>query len=169
MSSISKAKITIRPFVTQKGRKSLLYCTTIGVLFLAFGIFISTIAPSNDKTANSMKLVFGIISVIIFILGFILYLIFPKTIITFDKNKREASIKNGKNNNVILAFSSLQPFEINEILRGYSHQYFCSNKSFGIYSDLFFGSNSKIILRRAKELVNITESSLYNYDGKKIM
>jgi hypothetical protein len=169
MSNLKTTRIIIRPFVTQKGRKSLLYCIMIGVLFLAFGVFISVIAPSNDKTAKSMKFLFGIIALIVFILGFILYLLFPKTIITFDNIKKEATIKNGRNNVVILAFNSLQPFVINEILRGYSHQYFCCNKSFGDYSDLFFSSNCKMVIRRAKELVNITESSLYNYDGSKIM
>jgi hypothetical protein len=169
MSTLKRTQIAIRPFVTQKGKKSLLYCIMIGVFFLAFGIFISAIAPSNDKTANSMKFLFGIIALIIFVLGFVLYLIFPKTTITFDNIKKEATIKNGRNNVLILAFSSLQPFVINEILRGYSHQYFCYNKSFGDYSDLFFSSNCKMVIRRAKELANITESSLYNYDGKKIM
>jgi len=99
-------------------------------------------------------------SVITIILGIILYFVFPRAKIIFDSSRKEAIIKTGMNADTAIPFSSLQPFQIYEILRGYAHQYYCRNTSFGEFSDLFFSSSHGKTLKKAQKLASLTGATL---------
>jgi hypothetical protein len=158
--------MVIRPFSSKRGMISLIICSLIGVFFAAIVLLIYNIAPGGDPKARVLMMIMGIMSLITIILGIILYVVFPRVKITFDSSRKEALTKTGMNAVTVVPFGSLQPFQIHEILRGYAHQYFCSNASFGEFSDLFFSASHGRTVKKAQKLAALTGASLIDYDGK---
>jgi hypothetical protein len=160
-----KNTMVIRPFSSKRGLISLLVFSLIGIFFAAIVLVIYTIAPGGDPKARVLMIIMGIMSVITIIPGIILYFVFPRVKITFDSIRKEAITKAGMNAATVVSFGGLQPFQIHEILRGYAHQYYCSNASFGEFSDLFFSSSHERTLKKAQKLAALTGASLIDYDG----
>jgi hypothetical protein len=160
---MNNKKIVIRPFSSKRGIGSLYICTLIATVTLVTSITIMTL------TANyKMLFLFIIISLVLLIPGIILFFIFPRVKIVFDPLQRNVTVKSNKTQDKIILFTDLQPFRIYEVLRGYAHQYYCNNASFGEYSDLFFSSLPKKILKKAKQLQKLTGAMLINYDGDRV-
>jgi hypothetical protein len=168
MNESVKSSMVIRPVSSKRGLISLLICSLIGFFFAAIILLIFIIAPGGDPKAHTLMIVMGIGSGFMIILGIILYLVFPKVKIVFDSSRKEVITKTGKNTDMVVPFSSLQPFQIYHLLRGYAHQYYCSNTSFGEFSDLFFSAYHGRALEKAKKLAELTGAILIDHDGKRI-
>ena len=166
MDKSVKKNIVIRPFSSKRGIVVLLVCTSIALLFAALSIFIIVIAPAGDAKARVLIMVLGIVSAIVLITGIILYFIFPRVKIIFDASRQEVIIKTGSNSYMVIPFTSLKPFQICEILRGYAHQYYCRNSSFGDFSDLFFSAYHERAIKKGKKLAALTGAELIDFNGK---
>ncbi len=154
-------KIVIRPFASKKGSMSLFFCSLIGIVVLIPAIVIS-ILIDNYK----MIPFFCILSVVFIALGIVLFLVFPRVKIVFDLNSKNVVITSNKAPKQIISFDKLQPFQVYEVIRGYAHQYYCRNISFGDYSDLFFSARHVKTLKKAKKLHQLTGIGLIDIDGK---
>jgi hypothetical protein len=165
MNASVKSSIIIRPISSKRGLSVLLFLLLIGLFFAAISFLIFVIAPGGDAKARIFMKTMGIVSLITIIIGIILYFVFPRVLIIFDSSRKEAIIKSNSNINAVVPFSSLQPFQIYELVRGYAHQYYCRNASFGEFSDLFFSTFHKKTLKKAKELALLTRAGLIDCDG----
>jgi len=165
MNPSVNSSMVVRPISSKRGLLSLLFCSLFGLFLAAAVLFIFTIAPAGDAKARAMMTVMGIGSGFMIILGIILYIVFPRVKFIFNSSRKEAIIKKGRNADTIVPFSGLQPFQIYHLLRGYAHQYYCRNASFGEYSDLFFSAYHGMTLKKAKKLAALTGAALIDYDG----
>jgi hypothetical protein len=165
MNTSIKSSMVIRPFSSKRGLFSLLICSLIGFFFAAIVLLIFIIAPGGDAKAHALMMIMGIMSLITVVLGIILYFVFPRVKIIFDTSRKEAITKTGTNAETVVPFSRLEPFQIHEILRGYAHQYFCRNESFGEFTDLFFSSSHGRTLQKAQKLAALTGAALIDYNG----
>jgi hypothetical protein len=163
--------IVIRPFSTKRGLSILMYCSLIGLFFAAMTLFVSIIAPAGDAQAGSLITILGIVSSVTVVTGAVFFFVFPRVKIVFDSSRKEAVIvKAGSSTSTrtAVSFSSLQPFHIYELVPGHAHQFFCSNASFGEFSDLFFSAYHSRTLKKALKLTALTGASLIDCDGKVI-
>lgn len=156
-------KIVIRPFASKKGSMSLFFCSLIGMVVLIFAVFLTLLTGEKE-----ILLIMGIMAAVFILLGVILFLIFPRVKIVFDAISQNATIHSNKSPQKVVPFYSLQPFQIYEVLRGYSHQYYCRNMSFGDYSDLFFSARHVSTLKKAKKLNKLTGGTLIDINGRNI-
>lgn len=166
MNVSNNTTMIIRPFSSKKGLIILFICLLIGLFFTAIVGFLFIFTPDGDPTAQTLMTIMGTMSAITIILGIILYLVFPRAKIIFDSSRKTVTVKTNSNADSIFAFENLQSFQIYEIIRGYAHQYYCKNASFGNFSDLFFSSSHKKTLQRARKLSALTGAALIDYDGK---
>ncbi len=141
------SKIVIRPFASKKGNMSLFFCSLIGIVVLILAIVLTLLTGEKE-----ILLTMGIMAVVFILLGVVLFLIFPRVKIIFDTSSQNGVIHSNKSAQKVIPFYSLQPFQIYEVLRGYSHQYYCRNQSFGDYSDLFFSARHIRTLKKTKEI-----------------
>jgi hypothetical protein len=153
--------VVIRPFGSKKGIISLFI-----LLLIAAITFTAALVMMILIDHYRMFPFFCIISGIFIILGVVLFLIFPRVKLVFDPLPGNVTVKSNKSNDQVIPFGSLEPFRIYEVLRGYAHQYYCRNGTFGEFSDLFFGTLHKGVLKKAKKLVKLTGGTLIDYDGK---
>jgi len=153
--------IIIRPFGSKKGIWSLFTLLLIAIVTFTPAIVIM-------KLINNYRMLplFCILSGVFIVLGIILFLIFPRVKLVFDPLQGNVTVKSNKSADQVIPFSSLEQFRIYEVLRGYAHQYYCMNGAFGEFSDLFFGTLHKGVLKKAKNLVKLTGGTLIDYDGK---
>jgi hypothetical protein len=158
---MESTKIVIRPFASKKGIMSLFFCSLIGIVIFALTLVISILVKEYQ-----MLLFLGILSAVIIILGIVLYLLFPRVKIIFDVSSQNTIIRSSKSPEQVIPFNQLQPFMIYETIRGYAHQYYCRNNSFGDYSDLFFSARHVSTLKKAKRLAKFTGGTLIGCDGK---
>jgi hypothetical protein len=162
-------RTVIRPFSSKRGLASLLICSLVGLFFAGITVFVLIVAPGGDAEAGALVSIMGILSVITIVLGIILYLVFPRVRIVFDTSRKEAIIKRSRGADTAVPFDRLEPFQISEILRGYAHQYYCRNGSFGEYADLFFGASHRKILERGRKLAALTNRTLIDFDGTRVV
>jgi hypothetical protein len=160
---MENTKIIIRPFDSKKGIMSLFFCSLIGIVIFALTLVISILVKEYK-----MLLFLGILSAAIIILGIALYLIFPRVKIIFDALGQNAIIISSKSPEQVIPFNQLQPFIVYEVIRGYAHQYYCRNRSFGSYSDLFFSARHVSTLKKAKKLAKFTGGTIIDCDGNNI-
>lgn len=164
----SKKSIVIRPFSSKKGLSLLIIFSSIGLLFAAIVLFVYIIAPAGDAKAGSLMSIIGIMSVTSIIAGITFYFVFPAVKIIFDSSMDEVITKRRGHSDKVIPFSSLQPFSIYEQVRGYAHQYYCRNGSFGDYSDLFFSSSNRKTVEKAKRLAALTGAPLVDFEGNNL-
>jgi hypothetical protein len=169
MNSSNSNNITLRPFSSQKGFKSLITCALISLLFAVITLFVSVIAPDAERKANIMVMAFGIVSILMIALGIILYFIFPRVTIIFDAAHQTAIIKTAANTESVIPFNSLQPFQIYERYFGYAPQYYCRNASFGKFSDLYSSTFHRKTLKMAQKLAALTCAPLFDCEGKRVI
>jgi len=164
----SRKSIVIRPFSSKKGLSLLIIFLLIGLFFASIVLFIYIIAPAGEAKAGSLMSITGIMSVTSIIAGITFYFVFPAVKIIFDSSMDEVITKRRGHSDTVIPFSRLQPFRIYEQIRGYAHQYYCCNASFGEYSDLFFTSLHGKTLEKAKRLAALTGAVLIDYNGEEI-
>lgn len=169
MNETGTGSLVIRPCSSKRGLSLLLIFVLISLFFMALSFFIFHIAPADDSKAHTLIMIMRIISVIIIIPGIILYFVFPRVKIIFDSSRKEAVIKNGMSNRTIIPFSSLEPFQVYHLLRGYAHQYYCRNGSFGEFDDLFFSTFHGKTLKNGKRLAALTGVPLIDYNGEEVL
>lgn len=167
MNAPVSERIVIRPFSSKRGIYMLLGCIVMGLLFIAMAIFIFIVAPLNDRQGSILKMIMLVMSFVVTIIGITFYFIFPRNKIIFDSSRREVMTRTGRNTVTVIPFNNLQPFQIYHMLRGYAHQYYCCNASFGESSDLFFSSSHGKTLKKAQKLAELTGAALI--DDRKIV
>ncbi len=161
IESMKTTILIIKPFASKTGSSLFLMFVIAGVLVFAGALIITTLI--NDY---SMLLIFGGLSAVLLGAGEMFYILLPRVKIAFDSTTRIATVKSSKEPTQQIPFDQLQPFQIYEVIRGYAHQYYCRNASFGKYSDLFFSARHTATLKRAKQLQKFTGVDLIDYDGR---
>lgn len=157
---MGKTKITIHPVNSQISRFFLIFCSIGGI-----AIFTVTLVISILINKYNLMVLFSIISAAFLILGIILYMTLQRAKIVFDSKTQMAILTSNKFPQQIIPFSELQTFQIYELLRGYAHQFYCRNGSFGNYSDLFLSAHHSKAFKKAKRLINLTGGSIVDCDG----
>jgi hypothetical protein len=155
--------IVVRPFGSKRGIVSLLVLLSIAVVTFVLALVIMVLVDDYR-----MLPIFCAIAGVFVVLGGVLFCIFPRVKLVFDPLRGEVIVKSTKQTDQVIPFGSLEPFRIYEVLRGYAHQYYCMNGSFGQFSDLFFGALHKGVLRKATKLARLTGGVLLDYDGSSI-
>jgi hypothetical protein len=155
--------VVIRPFGSKRGIISLLVLLLVAVATLATAVVIMVLIHDYR-----MLPLFCAISGVFIVLGGVLFCLFPRVKLVFEPLQGNVTVKSKKLADQVIPFGSLEPFQIYEVLRGYAHQYYCKNGTFGQFSDLFFGTLHKGVLKKAKKLARLTGGVLFDYDGKSV-
>jgi hypothetical protein len=160
---VGNRPVVIRPFGSKRGIVSLLVLLLIAVVTFVAALVIMVLIDDYR-----MLPLFCAVPGLFIVLGGILFCIFPRVKLLFDPLQGNVTVKAKKQADQVIPFGSLEPFQIYEVLRGYAHQYYCMNGSFGQFSDLFFGALHKGVLKKATKLARLTGGVLLDYDGNSI-